>query len=312
MSGELPPEADEPTSVPPPAQPVDGAEPPPPSELKPVPADADDTLGHHFRRLFLSPLTLVLTAVLAGIGLVAAGTQVGFGIGAAVAGGVVVLAMIVVFTLANSAAHDDFFTAYAQGRGLTRVDGKTSLPPLTPLLRRGDNRYAEQRFNGVLPGGRDGSLCLYTVEEESRDSDGNKQTTYVKYTVVITDLPQTAPFIHELFCQRRFGFRFLDGAEDAFRKRQRVEHESEAVDKKFEVFTGEHDEINRARQILSPTFLVWLESHSPEAFAFELVAGSLVTNVKGHKKSAAELDIICTASAAVARRMDEEAMEMAV
>ena len=52
--------------------------------------------------------------------------------------------------------------------------------------------------------------------------------------------------------------------------------------------------MNRARQILSPSFLVWLESHSPEAYAFELVAGSLVCNVKGHKKSAAELDILCT------------------
>ncbi len=67
--------------------------------------------------------------------------------------------------------------------------------------------------------------------------------------------------------------------------------------------------MNRARQVLSPSFLVWLESHSPEAYAFELVAGSLVCNVKGHKKSAAELDILCTASAAVARRLADEAAE---
>jgi len=120
-----------------------------------------------------------------------------------------------------------------------------------------------------------------------------------------------APFMQELFCQRRFGFRFLDSAEDVFRSRQRVEHESEAVDKKFEIFAGKTDDMNRARQVLSPTFLVWLENHSPEAFAFELVAGALVTNVKGHKKSAAELDLICEASAAVARRMHEEAAESA-
>ncbi len=44
--------------------------------------------------------------------------------------------------------------------------------------------------------------------------------------------------------------------------------------------------MNRALQVLSPSFLVWLENHSPEAYAFELVAGSLVCNVKGHKKSA--------------------------
>ncbi len=310
MNGDLPPDANKATSVPPPGQPPEVAEPQPPPKPVSVPDDADDTRGHHFSRLMFSPVTLVLTALIAGIALVAVGAQAGFGIGAAAAGGVVVVALIIVFALANSAAHDDFFNAYAKGRGLNRIDGKTNLPPITPLLRRGDHRYAEQRFNGILPGGLDGSLCLYTVEEETRDSDGNKQTTYVKYTVVITDLPQTAPLMHELFCQRRFGFRFLDGAEDAFRKRQRVEHESAAVDKQFEVFIGERDDMNTARQILSPTFLVWLESHSPEAFAFELVAGSLVTNVKGHKKSSGELDILCTASAAVARRMYEEAMEM--
>ena len=233
-----------------------------------------------------------------------------FAIGAAAAGVAVLVVLIVVWLLAIGRAHDDFFTAYADGRGLTRIDGKSNLPPITPLLRKGDKRYAEQRFNGVLPGGLDGSLCLYTYEETSRDSDGNRQTTYVHYTIVMTQLPATAPFMQELFCQRRFGFRFMDSVEDVFRSRQRVEHESEAVDKKFEIFIGANDDLNRARQVLSPSFLVWLENHSPEAYAFELVAGSLVCNVKGHKKSAAELDILCTASAAVARRLSEEAAEM--
>ena len=60
--------------------------------------------------------------------------------------------LMVVWLLANARAHEDFFTAYADGRGLTRIDGKSNLPPLTPLLQKGDHRYAEQRFNGVLPG----------------------------------------------------------------------------------------------------------------------------------------------------------------
>lgn len=283
---------------------------PEPADLPPVPEDADDTRGHHLRRLLRHPLTLIIggigVAVAFVVGLVAAGAA----IGAAAAAGAILLTLLVVWLLASGKAQDDFFRAYADGRGLTRIDGKTNLPPATPLLRKGDQRYAEQRFNGVLPGGVDGSLCLYTYEEETRDSDGNKQTTYIHYTLVITDLPATAAFVQELFCQRRFGFRFMDSMEDVFRKRQRVEHESEAVDKKFEIFTGAEDDLNRARQILSPTFLVWLESHSPEAYAFELVAGSLVCNVKGHKKSASDLDILCTASAAVARRLQEEATEL--
>jgi hypothetical protein len=292
-----------------------GAEPaipqvPAPTDLPPVPEDADDTRGHHLQRLLRHPLTLTIggigVAAAFVVGLVAAGAAIGL----AAAAGAILITLLVVWLLASGKAQDDFFRAYAEGRGLSRIDGRTSLPPVTPLLRKGDDRYAQQQFNGVLPGGLDGSLCLYTYEEETRDSDGNKQTTYIHYTLVMTELPATAAFVQELFCQRRFGFRFMDSMEDVFRKRQRVEHESEAVDKKFEIFTGENDDLNRARQILSPTFLVWLENHSPEAYAFELVGGTLVCNVKGHKKAASQLDLICTASAAVARRLQEEATEL--
>lgn len=281
-----------------------------PSALAAVPADADDTRGQHLRALAGSPVTIALTAIVATGTLIVVGTQVGFGIGAAAGAGVVLLTLLVVWLLASSKAADDFYRAYADGRGLSRREGKSQLAPVTPLLQKGDKRYAEQRFDGALPGGLDGSICLYTYEDHTTDSKGNRQTTYVHFTVVMTELPETAPFVHELFCQRRLGFRFMDSMEDVFRKRQRVEHESDAVDKKFEIFTGADDDINRARQILSPTFLVWLESHSPEAYAFELVAGSLVCNVKGHKKSAAELDLICQASAAVARRLRDEATEL--
>jgi hypothetical protein len=280
-----------------------------PEVAPPPPTDIDATQGEHFRRLLRHRLTLIGGGVLALVVFVAGSAAAGIAIGAAALAATALLIVLIVFLVANARAKQDFFRAYADGRGLRWTKGKSMLPPLTPLLSRGDERYAEQRFDGVLPGGMDGSLCLYTYEEETRDSDGNKQTSYFHFTVGITQLPATAPFIRELFCQRRFGFRFLDGAEDVFRRRQRVEHESEAVDKRYEVFTGADDDLNRARQVLSPTFLVWLESHSPEKFAFELVAGSLVTNVKGHLKSATELDDFCTASAAVARRLHEEAQE---
>lgn len=283
--------------------------PPPPEDLPTVPEDTDDTRGPHLRRLFRHPATLITTGVLALIALAVVGPNASFGAGLIAAAVVILLGALVVFLIANNLAREDFFNAYATGRKLTRVAGKSQLPPLTPLLRKGDRRYADQRFNGVLPGGIDGSLVLYTYEEESRDSDGNKQTTYIHFTLVMTELPDTAPFMQELFCQRRVGFRFLDGMEDVFRKRQRVEQESEAVDKAYEIFIGEQDDMNRARQVLSPSFLVWLDQNSPEAYAFELVAGSLVCNIKGHKKSSSELDKLCQASAAVARRLQEEAVE---
>jgi hypothetical protein len=279
-------------------------------ELKSVPEDADDTRGWHLRRLMVHPATLILGGIAVLGALIGVGASVGWGIGAAAAGGVFLLTVLIVWLIASSKAADDFFRAYAEGRGLSRVDGKSSLPAITPLLRKGDERYAEQRFNGVLPGGIDGSLCLYTYEDETTDSDGNRQTTYVHYTIVISQLPDTAAYLQELYCQRRVGFRFMDSMEDVFRTRQRVEQESVAVDKSYEIFIGANDEMNKARQVLSPTFLVWLEQNSDENYAFELCAGSLVANVKGHKKSASDLDRICTASAAVARRLHEEAAEV--
>jgi hypothetical protein len=161
------------------------------------------------------------------------------------------------------------------------------------------------------PAGRDGrNARALHVRGGTRDSDGNEQTSYFHFTVAKTNLPQSAPLVRELFCQRRFGFKFLDSAEDVFRRRQRVEQESAAVDERYEIFIGSDDDLNIARQILSPSFLVWLADHSPERFAFELVAGALVCSVKGHQKSAAKLDVLRSAGSAVARRVHEEALEL--
>jgi hypothetical protein len=222
---------------------------------------------------------------------------------------VLVIALVVVWFIASGRAASDFFNAYADGRGLTRVGDRSSLPPVTDLLRKGDRRYTEELFNGTLPGGIVGSLALYTYEEISTDSKGNRQTTYYHFTVAVTQLPETAPFLSELALQRRFGFRFLDSAEDVFRSRQRVEVESELADKKFEIFTGKGDDMNRARQVFTPTFVVWLGEEAHEGIAFELSAGALVVNVKGHKKAAHELDAFCEGAAVVARRLHEEAVE---
>ncbi|HEY8466329.1 MAG TPA: hypothetical protein VIL04_05975 [Solirubrobacterales bacterium] len=274
-----------------------------------IPQDADDNRGKHFRALLGNKWVLGITWTVAIIALIVGTTQAGIGIGAAAVGVVLLIALIVVFAIANHRAAEDFFNAYAEGRGLTRVGARSSLPPVTPLLRKGDRRYAEETFTGTLPGGLAGTLALYTYEEKTRDSDGDEHTTYYKFTVVLTQLPETATFIGELEVQRRFGFRFLDGFEDFFRTRQRVELESEAADKRFEIFIGKNDDMNRARQIFSPSFIVWLAEEAHEKIAFELVGGALVVNVPGHKKSARELDEFCEAAAVIARRLHDEATE---
>lgn len=279
-----------------------------PEPLTAVPLDADDTRGLHLRRLLAHPVTISLTLT-AVIGAFVGGTMAaGAVIGLAAATGAVLLALLIAFVIASSHAKEDFFSAYAEGRGLNR-QAKASLPPTTPLLRKGDRRYAEQLMNGTLPGGLPGALGLYTYEEHRRDSDGNRDTDYYRFTVVMHDLPEVASKCGDVYCQRRVGFRFMDSAEDVFRRMKRLELESHALDKRFEIFYGAADSENWMKQLFSPSFIVWLSEQAPKNFGFELSAGALCVNVKGHHDNAADLDQLCQAAAVVARRLAAEAAE---
>jgi len=190
------------------------------------------------------------------------------------------------------------------------VYGRSRLPQATPLLRKGDDRYAERALEGRLGEGVDGMVALYTYEEESTDGEGNRQTNYYRYTVGLAAVPECAGFVPELYCRRKFGLRALEKFEDVFRRsKERVELESEELDKRYEIFAGKAQDAVWLRRLFSPTFIVWLTDSAPQKFAFELVDGNLCCYVSGHKKKAAELDAICAASTAVATRLREEALE---
>jgi hypothetical protein len=283
-----------------------------PAAAPPTPAapqDDDDLRGFYLRQLLASKATQIIGGVLvvaAGVGgAIAAGAAVGGGAAVAVLVGVLIVCLII----ANNRAKTAFYQAYAASRNLSYNGGRGSLPPTCELLRKGDARYTERSLTGALPGGPNGTLAHYTYEEESTDSEGNRQTSYYHFTVVYCELPQLAPFVHELVCHRRSGFRFMDSAEDKFRKRQRVELESEQFDKHFESFAGHDDDMNRVRQIYEPTFIVWLAEQAPKNFEWDIVAGSLVCSVKGQLDSTAELDGMCAAAGVVAKRLFDEAGE---
>jgi hypothetical protein len=274
-----------------------------------APDDANDLRGFHFRRLLGRPLTWIAIAVFVLAAGTAGAIYLGAAIGAGAAAAMLLISLLVVFAIADSKAEDAFFEVYAGQRGLS-LAGRSPLPPATPLLRKGDDRYAERALSGQLADGVDGLLALYTYEDESTDSEGNRQTNYYRYTVGLVEVPECAAQLPELFCQRKSGLRALEGLEDAFRRsKQRVKLESEALDERYEIFSGKEQDQVWLRRLFSPTFIVWLGEEAPEKFAFELVDGTLCCYVSGHKKSAAELDKIAAASAAVARRLREEAQE---
>jgi hypothetical protein len=279
------------------------------AETAATPDDADDLRGLHFKLL----LGKAITWIAIGIAVIAAGVAgavfLSPAIGGAAALGVFLLGLLAVFAIADSRSEDSFFEAYAAQRDLS-LAGRSHLPAATPLLNKGDDRYAERVLTGPIADGFEGTLALYTYEDETTDSRGNRQTNYYRYTVGLLDVPECAANIPELYCQRKFGLKALEGLEDAFRgSRERVELESEALDDKYEIFAHENQDANWLRQFFSPTFIVWLTDTAPKKFAFELVNGTLCCYVSDHKKSAKELDIVCQASAAVATRLREEAGE---
>jgi hypothetical protein len=274
-----------------------------------MPDDANDLRGFHFRRLLRKPATWIATGVAVIAAGVAAAVFLGAAIGGAAAAGVFLISLLIVFAIADSKAEDDFFETYAAQRGLA-LSGRGPLPPATPLLCKGDDRYAERALMGPLADGVDGVLALYTYEDETTDSEGNKQTNYYRYTVGLIEVPECAAHLPELFCQRKFGLRSLEKLEDAFRRsKQRVKLESEALDERYEIFAGPDQDQVWLRRLFSPTFVVWLAEEAPKKFAFELVGGALCCYVSGHKENAADLDTVRAASAAVATRLREESLE---
>lgn len=279
------------------------------AEFTGVPDDANDLRGYHFKRLMRMPLTLGLIGGLALIVLIVCAIAISPAIGLIGAGVVLLLGIVVVFVIADNKAAHDFFEVYAEQRGMTLIHGRGRLPEVTPLLGKGDDRYTERSLLGRL-GEFEGTLALFTYEEETTDSDGDKQTNYYRYTLGLVEVEDCARFVPELYCQRKFGLRALEKFEDAFRtKKERVTLESEALLTKYEIFAGKEQDANWLRQLFSPSFIVWLTDAAPDKFAFELVDGTLCCYVSGHKENAADLDAIATATGAVAKRLRDEALE---
>jgi hypothetical protein len=269
--------------------------------------DSADLLGFHMKRILGETKSRVLIALtmLVGAGIGFAMDPV-FGLVGAAAG--LVLALLFVFATASAASTHSFFDVYAEQRQMVH-SGQGRLPATTPLLQKGDARYCEHRLRGPLDDGIEGTLALYTYEEQRTNSKGGRETDYYRYTVGICEVPESAAHIPTLYARRKFGLKALEGFEDAFRSVERVELESEALDDRYEIFVDPEQDPVWVRQLFAPTFIVWLTDSAPEKFAFELVNGSLCCYVRGHRKKADGLDRMRVATAAVARRLRSESSE---
>ena len=269
--------------------------------------DSGDMLGFHLRRI----LGATRTQVLIGVFVVLA-AAIGFAIEPlfGLIGAVIALAvsLIVVYFMASAASTSSFFDVYAAQRRMAHT-GKGPLPAATPLLCKGDDRYAEQ-----IPAGtarrrhrrhpRPLHLRGHLLRQRRQPPD-QLLPLHGRHLRG----PRVGRARPHLYARRKFGLKALEKVEDAFRSVERVELESEALDDRYEIFVAPGQDQVWLRRLFSPTFIVWLTDSAPEKFAFELLGGSLCCYVKGHRKKADGLDRMRVATAAVARRLHEECAE---
>src|SRR5690242_8395916 len=124
--------------------------------------------GKHLRQVLLSTGSLVALLVIVIAAIVAGAAADWWAIAVFVVGVGVITWFAIDLVIASRRAHRDFYSAYAEQRGLQWTED-TSVPAATPLLRRGDTRQADEAFTGDLPGGMQGELALYTYEERGND-----------------------------------------------------------------------------------------------------------------------------------------------
>jgi hypothetical protein len=272
------------------------------------PANANSLRGAEFARLLRLRETWIW-----GSSAVAGGAILGLLINPSTGWILPLLALLVglgvVFWIADRNAANAFWEVYARVRGY-ELGGRTRLPESTPLLREGFDSYATRTLDGQLVPGIFGTLALYTYEEETVGLNGQRETAYHDFTLAIAEVPECAPYIPELYLRARRQTRPLGEFGDAFhRDRRQVTLESEALGQHFEILVGgEQDEI-WTRRLFSPAFVVWLAESPPRKLSVELVDGTLLAYIPGHKEDAKSLDALAAAAGTIARRLLEESAQ---
>jgi hypothetical protein len=265
-----------------------------------IPDAAHGRVAHVKARL-RRPLSLIAPPAIFGLVLLGEGPPGDAALSALIAAGVVVVLAV---RGAVKAAREDFFASYASSRGLDRRVER-ELPEATPLLRMGTGRHAERLMAGVLPGGLQGVIALYTYEE-AREGDRRAQTR--RFTIVLHRLPEVIDRLVELHCVPAASAA-VSGIE-GFRRRNRLQLESVVLDRRYEIFFGPDDDENFLRRLYAPSFIVWLgEQAAPPGFGFQLTQGHLCAFVPGHLGNAAQLDALCQSAAVVATRLADEVAE---
>ncbi|HEU0024769.1 MAG TPA: hypothetical protein VFQ12_09070 [Thermoleophilaceae bacterium] len=230
---------------------------------------------------------------------------------------VVALVVLTAVLVADRSAANRFYLHYARSLGLVYWP-RASLPPLTPLLGAGDRRWCEHWMQGSLPGdpalaGGIGHLVWEERRERPRDEAAvtlGSVASRHRLTICAVDLESSIKAFHGVFLRPRRGV--ISSVPDWLGQTgtRSMAVESAAFSKRYDLLISLDQDELLARQLLSPSLVVWLAEH-PLAPAFELRAGMLVTYVAQSLGDEGSLTFLMDAARKIAGRVLDETGEAA-
>jgi hypothetical protein len=161
--------------------------------------------------------------------------------------------------------------AFAKEHGLS-YKSSGSLPPHGHLLSQGG--HVEGLCEGTLPGGVEGKVAFYSYTYTTSDSDGHSETHTRRFTIVVTEVPQSIGFMPSL------GFKGPEsemlGIGAGLEQMVKVDLEGHAGLKGARCYRYKGSSEMWTRRLFSPAFIDWLARSEPD-LGFELADGVLCT-----------------------------------
>jgi hypothetical protein len=272
--------------------------------------DANSTRSAQLAQL-LRGRTVAYVVVVGTVAAIVAGAAL-HSLALATVGSLAVWALVaaLAFATADRQAAEDFYRAYAAGRGLEYERG-AALLPLTPLLGAGQRRRFEHWMRGPLPGGGTCDLGHYSFETGDRGERERRGTRH-HFTVCVVDLESGMRLFPGIFVTRRRGL--LGGLEGAHwlshAARHEVELESARLCDRCQLWVDDGQDELLLRQLFVPSFQVLLAEH-PLAPCFEYRAGTLVVYAEHRFEDEGHLDWMLDVTAEIAKRFTAEVEQAA-
>ena len=193
---------------------------------------------------------------------------------------------------ARNDAENAFMQTWGAGHGLVFAEDIDALPDI-PLLRRGDERHAENGLMDVRNPTRDLTLAHYVYVVKSRDSNGKQRREEHQFTIchlTLNGRDWSALPHFQLHQREPFTLRLPARLRALVSDERLVEMESIEFNDQFTLSVAEGQDELGVRQVFTPAFIAWLLDQAPSDLICELERDTLLVALPGRIRDAARLD----------------------